>query len=288
MMKVLVTGGKGMLATELVRALKQSEEHDVLAPGREQLDVTDRAGVRDAVGGARPDLVIHTAAMHVDACEEDPKEAFWVNAWATRGLAQACDLAGCELVYISTCGLFGDEVRAYSEYDPVVLKTAYARSKYEGEIAVRECAARHYIVRPGWLFGGDPAHRKNFVARRYEEAQANPVVRSANDKLGSPTYTGDLANRILEIAATSAYGTYHVANGGGATRVEYVRQILTCFGVTTTVEEVDSSYYPRKADVPGCEILETRNCEYLGLPELEPWDQAVARYVRQLKASTQV
>ncbi|MDA0748560.1 MAG: NAD(P)-dependent oxidoreductase [bacterium] len=281
--RVMITGGRGMLATDLTTQLSERGGYEVCPLSHAELDVTDGVRVKDAVEEMRPGVVIHTAAMHVDPCEEDPDRALEVNAWATRSLARACEQHGVTLVYISTCGLFGDRLRAYSEYDPVVLKTAYARSKYEGELFVRQFCGRHFIVRPGWLFGGSVAHAKNFVVKRREEATKAPVVRSVFDKHGSPTYTGDLSGRIADLLETDEYGTYHVTNGGGCSRAAYVRRILTCFGLETRVEEVDSSHYPRKADVPDCEILEGLNCQFLGMEPLPPWEEAVARYVEMIR-----
>jgi dTDP-4-dehydrorhamnose reductase len=280
--KILITGGQGMLATEIGRAYSCAPGHDVQSPGRQDLDVTDAEAVRHSLKGARPSVVVHTAAMHVDACEEDPEGAYRLNAWATRVLARACEEQGCVFVYISTCGLFGDEVRAYNEYDEPVLKTVYAKSKYAGEIAVRETCRRHFVVRPGWLFGGDRDHSKNFVARRYDEARQSTVMRSAMDKHGSPTYTADLAERIRAVVHSGDYGTYHLANEGGATRQEYVAQIVQSFGLDTPVEGVDSSHYPRRADVPDCEILTSYNTRSIGLDLLPAWQEAVDRYVRSL------
>ena len=283
MKRVLITGGRGMLATDLAARFSSSGRYQVHLLSHEDLDVTDAARVCEAVAGLKPDAVIHTAALHVDACEESPAGAFRVNSWATRTIALACQRHHSTLVYVSTCGLFGDERKAYTEYDPVVLKTVYARSKYEGEVLTRQFCERHFIVRPGWLFGGSVHHAKNFVVKRYEEAQKAPVVRSAFDKHGSPTYTADLALGIGSLLETHEYGTYHLANQGGCTRAEYVRRIIACFGLSTRVEEVDSGFYPRKADVPACEILEGLNVRFLGLAGLPGWEDAVERYIRMIK-----
>lgn len=282
MRRILITGGKGMLASDLAAHLSgKSEVHPL---SREDLDVTDAAQVERAVEGLKPDVVVHTAALHVDRCEEGPEDAFRVNAWATRTLARACERRGATLVYISTCGLFGDEHKAYTEYDPVVLKTVYARSKYAGEEFVRQLCERHFIVRPGWLFGGGVHHAKNFVVRRYEEARRSSVIRSVFDKHGSPTYTGDLAAGIGDLLETDEYGVYHLANRGGCSRAAYVRHIIRCFGLSTGVEEVDSSHYPRRANVPDCEVLGGFNARFAGVADLPPWEGAVERYVRRVKA----
>jgi dTDP-4-dehydrorhamnose reductase len=283
MKKILITGGHGMLASDLASQLREMGS-EVLAPSRQELNVLDLPALRSAVQDSGCDTVIHTAAMHVDPCEDSPRDAFRVNAWATRQLAAICEQSGATLVYISTCGLFGDRVKPYSEYDDVVLKTVYARSKYFGEEGVREVMPNHLIIRPGWLFGGSPDHGKNFVFRRYEEARSAAVMQSACDKFGSPTLTSDLASRVVELASQQIYGTYHVANSGRASRADYVRGILRAFRMDTPVEDVDSSAFPRKADVPDCEVLACLNSAYSGLDDLPPWQEAIERYVAGMKA----
>jgi dTDP-4-dehydrorhamnose reductase len=272
-----------MLATDVAQYLAGRNGYRVIALSRAELDVTRQQEVAAAVEAHRPYAVIHTAALHVDDCEADPRRAFGINAWATGNLARACEARGAVLVYISTGGVFGDEVRAYHEYDRVVLKTVYARSKYAGEEYVRQFCRRHFILRPGWLYGGGVLHRKNFVVARYREAARKPLMQSAGDKYGSPTYTGDAARVLLSLLESGAYGLYHVANEGGCSRVEYVRAILQAFDLANPVEAVPSSHFPRKAQVPDCEMLTSFNLGYAGLPALPPWEEALPRYVHSIR-----
>jgi dTDP-4-dehydrorhamnose reductase len=280
--RVLITGGAGMLATDLSHTLSYGG-HEVLAPSHGQLEVTDGTAVDNAISVFHPDTVIHTAAMHVDPCERDPAAATRVNAQGSQNLAVSSERHGAELVYISTCGLFGDEIRAYSETDDVVLKSVYAKTKYEGEQLVLAECARAFVVRPGWLFGGEPSHQKNFVMRRFEEAREADVVQSAGDKHGCPTYTGDLAVAILALLDSKRYGTYHLKNDGNCTRAGYVRGIVEAFGLSTQVEEVDSSFFPRPAPTPDCEILCSNNLSSAGLEPMPHWEDAMARYVDIVK-----
>ncbi len=280
---ILITGGAGMLATDLAAYLNTQPNTRVISLPHEDMDVTQREEVEAVFAAYQPHVVINTAALHVDDCEINPSKAFLINAWGARILARACQQHRSVLVQISTGGLFGDEVRAYHEYDPVVLKTIYARSKYAGEEYVRQYCERHFVLRLGWLYGGDVTHRENFVVARYREALQKPIVYSANDKYGSPTYTGDVARAISDLLASQEYGLYHLANQGGGTRADYVRHILQEFGIDTPVEEVDSSYFPRKAQVPNCEILTSYNLSYAGLSLLPPWQEALARYIHTIR-----
>ena len=272
-----------MLASDLAAFLSAQKDYNVVSLSHDSLDVVRRYDVDTAMTAHHPDWVINTAVCHVEESEESPQAAFASNAWGPRNLAQACQRHGAVLVQISTGGLFGDEVRAYHEYDPVVLKTVYARSKYAGEQYVRELCPRHFILRLGWLYGGGVEHHRNFVVARYREALQKPVVQSASDKHGSPTFAGDVARFIPRLLESEEYGTYHLSNQGGCTRAEYVQQIIQEFGLDTSVEAVDSSHFSRRAPVPDCEILTSLNLDYAGLTPLPPWQEALARYVSNIR-----
>jgi len=280
--KILITGGEGMLATSLTSVLME-RSYNVCAVDRRSCDITQRNQIESVFQSQRPDVVINTPCLHVDACEDSPLVAYAINAWGPKLLAEACQKSGATLVQVSTCGLFGDEVRAYQEYDPVALKTVYARSKYAGEQFVSRICAKHYVLRLGWLYGGGSHHSRNFIVARYREALGAQVICSAGDKHGSPTCTLSVAEALLSLLETEQYGLYHVANQGGCSRADYVGAILQAFGLDRSVEEVDSSYFPRKANVPNCEILTSFNLSYAGIPMLEPWNDALERYVRVLK-----
>jgi dTDP-4-dehydrorhamnose reductase len=281
--KLLITGSQGMFASDLTRVASE-EGYEVIGLPHGELDVTDAEQVRGAIEGHAPDLVVNTPGANVDACEEQPEVGYRLHTWAGQIVARQCQRTGAAFVYMSTCGLFGDENRAHSEYDPVELKTQYARSKYLGEQVAREACDRTLVIRPGWLFGGDPEHQRNFVYQRYLEAQRQPVLRSASDKFGSPTNTGDLAKIILKLANAEEYGLYHVTNQGSGSRYDYVKCIVEAFGLDNQVEPIDSSAFPRSAPVPDCEILEDLNLKFLGLAQPEPWQEAIHRYAKLLQS----
>ena len=280
--KILITGGRGMLATDLA-AFFSSKSIDVRALGRDIFDITQRNQVQDVLEAERPDVVINTPCLHVEPCEDAEQIAYAINAWGPKLLAEQCQRISATMIQISSCGLFGDCIKAYHEYDPVVLKTNYARSKYEGEKYVSNACDKHYIVRLGWLYGGEARHARNFIVARYREALKKDVMHSACDKHGSPTYTMEVGKTILALLETEQFGLYHLANQGGCSRSEYVNAIVQLFGLATTVKAVDSSHFPRKANVPDCEILTSYNLSYVGVPLLDPWQEALGRYVHVIK-----
>lgn len=267
-----------MLATDLQPVLTE-HGYQVSAFSRQELDITNPQVVEKVVSDVSPDVVINTAVFHVEPCEDDEQKAYAVNALGPELLAKVSARRGIEFMQISTCGLFGDEVREYSEYDPVVLKTVYARSKYEGEVATQRFCPHSYIVRLGWLFGGKEEHARNFVAARIREAEGKDSLQSAGDKYGSPTCTGDAIQMILSLLDEKCYGVTHVNNTGIASRADYVEACLRAAGISKPVERVDSSHFPRKANVPDCEALTSYRSSYFGLEPLPHWQEALERYV---------
>ncbi len=253
---------------------------EVFSPTHKELDVLNFKMVNSVISSFRPDYVFHTAALHVEACEENPDLALKTNALASQNIAKICQRIGSKLGYISSCGLFSDQIKYYNESDRVVLKTVYARTKYEGEAySIKECE-NTFVIRPGWLFGGSISHKKNFVFQRYRDAKNSPVLKSAKDKFGCPTYIDDLVSKIDEIIKMGKSGIYHVTNSGGCSRAEYVKKIIDCCNLEAVVEFVDSGSFPRKANVPDCELLENLNIKSLRVVQLPPWEDAIERYTK--------
>jgi dTDP-4-dehydrorhamnose reductase len=280
MMKVLVTGAGGMLGSDLCQTLKERGD-DVAAYGRERLDVRRLAEVTDVLDAERPDCVIHSAALtNVDECERRPEAAYEVNALGTWNVALSCARSDAVMVYVSSCGVFdGAKGEPYTEFDPPAPRTHYHRSKYVGEQYVAAHCRRHFVVRPGWLFGGSAEHKKNFVEARRREALAKPEIVSAKDKFGSPTYTRDFAAQVMALVESEAFGTYHVANAGFASRFEYVGETLRALGLPNEVRAVGSDAFPRSAPVPAWEALDNYCLRLRGMSIMRPWQEALREYV---------
>ncbi len=280
--KVLLTGSEGMLAYDLSNVWSEMG-YQIVGFSHAELDVTRISQVQSVLEREQPDIVIYTPGIGVDTCEEEPDKGYRVHSWAPEMAARQCQRIGATFIYTSSCGLFCDETKFYSEYDPVELKTKYARSKYLGEQGAFRACHRTFVIRPGWLFGGTQAHQRNYVWQRYLEVQRSNIVRSASDKFGSPTYTADLAAKILEIVETDQYGLYHVTNSGSASRFDYLKCIVEAFEMSTPIEPVDSSSFPRSAPNPNCETLANLNIEFLNLEPMRPWQDAIRAYVASLK-----
>ncbi len=279
-MKIAITGSKGMLGTEAASFFAGRGE-DVTRITRETADITNQQALFAVLERQRPTALIHCAAMtNVDACESDPNAAYLNNTVGTWNCALAAKHFDCLLVYISTCGLFnGSKLLPYTEYDQPDPLTHYAKSKYYAEETVKSLCPQHYIVRTGWLYGGSAQHSKNFVEARRKEASQKETIGSACDKFGSPTYTLDVVKQIAVLLESGAFGLYHAVNPGFVSRFEYVRQIVSLLGIKCSVQPVTSHHFQRGAPVPSCEVLDNLNLRLRGLEIMRPWKTALGSYV---------
>jgi len=276
MMKALVTGSDGTLGRPLCAAL--SVEHTVVGTTIDDLDIVRRTDVRSRVLAEQPDVVIHLAAMtDVDACELRPDEALRVNATGTENVALACREAGCRLLYVSTGSVFdGRSDGPYTEEDTPNPVNAYGAGKYRGEESVRDIVDDYLIVRTCWLYGEGGG---KFIPRFIERARREDSVPVVTDKVGSPTWSRDLASGIVRLIESPTSGTYHLANTGVASRFDMARLILNVTGIRCRLEPVDSSAFPLPAPRPALEALESRRLERSGIKPLRRWEEALTEYL---------
>ena len=291
-MQFVITGAAGMLGQDLTAAAK-SAGHEVLALSRAELDITDRAAVEAALGGARPDVVVNCAAWtDVDGAESSPEEALAVNGAGAGNVARAAAASGASgawTIHVSSDYVFDGTKRSpYVESDAVGPASSYGRSKLAGE---REVAAhapgRHTIVRSSWLFGaGGPC----FPATILRLAGERDELKVVDDQVGCPTFTGHLAQALIDLAATAGpparpsppLGIVHVAGGGACSWYEFAREIVAGSGLRCEVKPCTTADMPRPATRPAYSVLGSERGDET--PELPPWRHGLADYTSAMQA----
>jgi len=273
-MRWLVTGGRGMLATDLAEVLRRGGE-DVSCVGRDILDVRREADCRSVISGY--DVVVNAAAWTaVDDAESHEPQAYAVNAVGAANVARACRLAGARLVHLSTDYVFsGDATSPYAEDGPADPRSAYGRTKAAGEWAVRAECPESLIVRTAWLYG---AHGPNFVrtiARLGGERESVSVV---DDQRGQPTWTRDLAEAIVRLVQAEApAGTYHGTSAGSATWFTFAQELFAALGLDPAkVTPTTTDAFPLPAPRPAYSVLGHDAWRRVGVEPIRDWRAAVA------------
>jgi len=272
-MRIFITGNRGQLGRELMRA---RSAHTVDGGDLPEFDVTDAGATRRTIEAARPDIVIHSAALtDTRLCEDDPDLAHRVNGLGTRNVALACRDSGAALVYVSTNEVFdGLRGESYVESDAPNPVNAYGRSKLEGEEEAQALVDRHYIVRTAWLYGSGRDFPSKILAAASRQAELTVVT----DEIATPTLAGDLAEAIARLLESQDFGVYHFTNSGACSRYEWAREVLRLAGRSdvalkpTTLAEYNA--YPPK---PPYTALRNEAGARLGIT-LRPWQDALAEH----------
>ncbi|MDQ2743859.1 MAG: dTDP-4-dehydrorhamnose reductase, partial [Chloroflexota bacterium] len=250
-MRILITGGKGQLAGDLVRTF---EPREVRAVGRDELDIAAPEQIEAIFEDFRPEVVVNTAAYHqVDRCESEPEQSFAVNAAAPQRLAAACERRGALLVHLSTDYVFSGEASApYRETDPIGPINVYGASKAAGEMVIRATGDQHLIIRTTGLYGlaGRRTSRGNFVETMLRLAETGAPISVVSDQCLTPSLTKDVAAAIVRLVDRGATGTFHVTNDGACSWFEFAAEIFRLAEVTADLSAVRQADRPAPAKRP--------------------------------------
>lgn len=248
-----------MTGAEIVRQA-QNKGWEVEALTRANLDITDMRAVEDAVGRARPNVVLNAAAYTaVDAAEDDAETAMAVNGTGARNIARAARLNDAWMIHISTDYVFnGESSLPYKPEDCVSPLNIYGESKLAGEVAVRDECAYHVIVRTSWVYSHEG---KNFVRTMLRAADEGRSLKVVNDQRGCPTSSADLAAALVAVAARvreeARPGTYHFCNAGTTTWYDFAREIFTLRGgASPAIQPISTELYPARAKRPLSSVLD--------------------------------
>ncbi|MFQ5478037.1 MAG: dTDP-4-dehydrorhamnose reductase [Candidatus Binatia bacterium] len=306
-MKILVTGARGQVGRELSRRAARGSDGGVgvgpgagvelVGLGRGDLDIRDAVAVSSAVDEHAPGLVVNAAAYTaVDAAEKDAPLAFAINRDGAANVAHACARARVALVHLSTDYVFdGRKGEPYCEDDAVAPLGVYARSKWEGEEAVRRELGEHIILRTSWVFS---AHRRNFVKTLLGLRKERDEFRVVDDQRGCPTAASDLARVLLELAGRleeaggSAecefpWGLYHYCGSPATSWFGFARAVFAeaerCGAmVPPRLEAIATGDYPVAAPRPPCSEMDCSRIRTRFGVEQRPWAQGLADVVREL------
>lgn len=289
MKKVFITGCGGMLGSSVYKVFNEAG-FDILATDKDQneswleyLDVRDTEKMCSMIKAYNPDLIINLAAVtSLEYCEINLKEAFETNYLAAKNLAEIAQSLKIPMVHISTAGIFDGKEQFYHEDSIPNPINVYGKTKLYGELSVRHTLKDHFIIRPGWMFGGGKKDKKfiSFIISQIKSgAQSLNVV---NDKFGTPTYTQDLAKNMLSLIKTDNYGTYHMVCEGETNRVEMTKAILETLKLKDIkINEVDSKFFENQFPVQraSSERLKNRGLNSLGINQMRNWKDALNHYI---------
>ena len=295
-MKILITGAGGMLGTDLSSRL--SSQHEVLGVGRkpaphlripfQTADVSQPETVINLFRSFKPNMVLHAAAMtDVDRCEVERKEALSGNFDATRLIAEAVNQTKGLLTFFSTDYVFdGTKTGPYIETDIPHPINIYGETKLLAERYLLIRARRFLILRTSWTFG---RHGNNFPKKILKQAEAGQPMEVLSDQIGSPTFTGDLAQAVTEMIEMMSQNEkknenqiYHIANEGQVSRYEFARALLKKRGYPASlVKPATCKQVKRPALRPQNSTMSTAKFNEAWGIRLRSWDEALQSFLQE-------
>lgn len=222
-MNILITGANGQLGNEMRVLSAQYTQHTYYFTDIAELDITSREAVNQFVTDNEIDIIVNCAAYtNVDKAEIDEDMAHKINALAVENLG----LSGARVIHISTDYVFsGEACVPYSETDPVAPRTAYGRTKREGEVLLQAVCPESIIIRTAWLYS---TFGNNFVKTMLRLGQERESLGVVFDQIGSPTYAADLAVAIFAAINAPVWqaGVYHFTNEGVCSWYDFTHEIF--------------------------------------------------------------
>jgi len=261
MKKVLVTGSKGQLGSEIRDLSREYPDFQFDFIDIDELDLTNSEAVRDFFARTHFDFCINCSAYTaVDKAEDEQEMAMAVNFTAVKNLAALLAREKTFLVHISTDYVFdGKNHKPYLESDPVSPRSVYGLSKLKSEEAVLESDANAVIIRTSWLYS---AYGHNFVKTILRLAKERDTLTVVADQVGTPTYAGDLARAILEMISTTnlpeSKQIYHFSNEGVTSWYDFARAIVDESGLNCKILPIETKDFPTKAARPFYSVLNKR------------------------------
>lgn len=283
-MNILTVGANGQLGRCFQDVV--SKDDKVLALGSQELDISNRQAVLEAVAAFQPDIIINAAAYTaVDKAETEAVRAAAVNTHGPENLALAAKAVDARFVHVSTDYVFdGSGSEPYQETDAVNPPGVYGQTKLAGELLVRSILPEAIIVRTAWVFS---EYGNNFVKTMLRLAQDRPQLGVVADQVGCPTYAGDIAEAILQLVSQNAAGgVYHYCGDNSISWAGFAQAIFATAekaGVLASSPEVNfisTEQYPTPAKRPAYSVLSTQKISTFS--PASDWQKALEKIIPQL------
>ncbi len=282
-MKIAVIGANGQLGSDTVRAFSEKGD-EVCSLTHGDIELSSIDSVAATLKGLHPQIIVNTAAMHhVENCEADPAKAFAVNGIGARNLSLVAKELSATLMHVSTDYVFdGAKRQPYEETDAPRPLNVYGNTKLSGEYFVRSTLDKHFVLRTSAIYGKSPCRAKgglNFVELMLKLAKERGKVRVVDSEFVSPTRTTEIAQQMVALSRSDAYGLYHATAEGFCSWHEFAAEIFRLTNTKVDLQVAGPNEFPAKVARPTYSVLENRGLKNHGLSVFNPWQTGVREYL---------
>lgn len=292
MKKIYIAGCGGMLGEAFYAQFKDEYELrctdiDVNEKWLTNLDFRNFEQYRKDVLDFKPDYLFHLGAYtDLEYCELHVQDTYDTNTISVENACYIANELNIPLLYISTAGIFDGKKELYDDWDLPNPLGHYARSKYAGELFVKENVRKHLICRAGWMMGGGPRKDKKFIQKLMKQIkEGKKELFIVDDKDGTPTFTHDFAKNVKALLKNEYWGLYNMVCGGQTSRYEVTEELLKILNLHDKIKlhPVKSEYFKDVyfAERPACERLVNAKLNIRNLNLMQDWKAALQEYIAQ-------
>ncbi len=282
-MKIAITGSSGRVGGSLVDFLR-STGHEVIALTRDEMPLHQPSLLRQAMESIDVDAWINPAAMSSpDACERDPEMSHAVNVVAPAIMAEVCSRNDRYLLHFSTDYVFsGNATGKKTEQDATEPLNVYGRHKLEGEMAIRQSAARATVLRVSWIYG---ARVPAFVEQSIQRLFSGETIHAIADKWSIPTAMPDLCQWVKMLIREQPGAVIHGCHGGEPVSwygiAMHLRNILNLpdAGEICSTQLADAHHFLAKRPVHTA--MDNQTLASLLCHPIDDWQTAMTRVVSE-------
>ena len=275
---ILVTGSNGQLGFDVIKEL-QKRKLEYVGSVRSDFDITSYDEVEGYILNLKPECIIHCAAYTaVDKAEDEKEICYKINVLGTENIAKVCKKVNAKMIYISSDYVFdgsGNMPHQINEAENPL--SVYGKSKYKGELKVKEYLDKYFIVRTSWVFG---TNGNNFVKTMLRLGNERSSINVVSDQIGSPTYTVDLAKLLCDMALSEKYGTYHGTNEGFCSWAQFAQEIMRIANLDCKINYIKTEEYKTKAVRPLNSRLSKENILENGFEMLPCWEYSLNLFLQ--------
>jgi dTDP-4-dehydrorhamnose reductase len=293
--KVYMAGCGGMLGEAFHHQFKDDYEikctdKDVNESWLSFLDFRDLEAYKNDVLDFKPDYLFHLGAYtNLEYCEQHAEDTYATNTMSVENAVYISNGLNIPLLYISTAGIFDGSKELYDDWDLPNPLGVYARSKYAGELFVKENVRKHLICRAGWMMGGGPKKDKKFIQKLMQQIkEGKKELFIVDDKDGTPTFTHDFAKNVKILLQKEFWGLYNMVCGGETSRYEVTEELLRILNLENKIKltPVKSDYFKEIyfAERPASERLVNRKLSIRNLNLMQDWKISLREYLNMYYA----
>lgn len=270
-----------------------SSRYTIIAPRRDEVNISDKAQIKDTIQAIKPNHIIYAAAVsNPDAAEEQKEYAMHINAIVPGFIANLAAKGRFPLLYFSTDAVFPgyQKDRPYKENDRVDPVNYYGITKQKGEENVLSASGGNCVLRLITVYSHYYPKKKDTVRLAASAFQNGKQFTGIVDQYFNPTYVDDAVLAVDRVIEKKVKGVLHFGAAEFVSNYEFIEHIARVggfHGIDIKKITVKDFCKGRKAKLGKYVWLDTAKAKnLLGEDAVLPVEKSLKRFWKHFSSET--